>query len=570
MQLFAPADRRVRGSLSLLVIGAALCVGAPCVAQEEPLERAVAPPEAAPGTLVLSAPELAGTEIIQVNVGAGGMNIVGDAANEPSIAVDPTAPNRMVIGWRQFDTISNSFRQAGYAWTNDGGRTWNNDGPLTPGVFRSDPVLDADRDGVLYYYSLSGNNFLCDIFTSTDGGQTWSSPTPAFGGDKAWLDIDTSGAMTDGNLYVAWSTAANPFPPNQFTRSFDGGATFGGPFELPNPKPIWGTMDVDRDGTLYLGGRVGSTVRVLKSTNAGMSAMTPTFDIVSIVPLDGSIQLGGGPNPQGLLGQVWVTVDKSGGASDGNVYVLASVGNASDPNDVRFSRSTDGGLTYEPSARLNDDPPGAWQWFGTMSIAPNGRLDAVWYDTRDATAGMFESVLYFTSSEDAGVTWSPPEAMSPDFDPHVGWPSQNKLGDYIQLVSDDVGAHLAWAATFNGEQDVYYTRIGDYDCNGNGVGDSEDLMTGAAEDCNGNEIPDSCEIAAGAAPDLNGNGVPDECDCYPDCDQTTGAGVLDIFDFLCFQDAFVSGNPYADCDENMVLDVFDFLCFQDAFIAGCP
>ena len=40
---------------------------------------------------------------VQVNVTDNGENIVGDTANEPSIAVDPTDPRRMVIGWRQFD-----------------------------------------------------------------------------------------------------------------------------------------------------------------------------------------------------------------------------------------------------------------------------------------------------------------------------------------------------------------------------------------------------------------------------------------------------------------------------------
>jgi hypothetical protein len=54
--------------------------------------------------------------------------------------------------------------------------------------------------------------------------------------------------------------------------------------------------------------------------------------------------------------------------------------------------------------------------------------------------------------------------------------------------------------------------------------------------------------------------------CYPDCDGNTA---IDVFDFLCFQDAFVMGDPYADCDENTTLDIFDFLCFQDAFTAGC-
>jgi hypothetical protein len=55
--------------------------------------------------------------------------------------------------------------------------------------------------------------------------------------------------------------------------------------------------------------------------------------------------------------------------------------------------------------------------------------------------------------------------------------------------------------------------------------------------------------------------------CYADCD---GNEVLDVFDFLCFQDAFVAMDPYADCDGNSAFDVFDFLCFQDAFVTGCP
>ena len=55
--------------------------------------------------------------------------------------------------------------------------------------------------------------------------------------------------------------------------------------------------------------------------------------------------------------------------------------------------------------------------------------------------------------------------------------------------------------------------------------------------------------------------------CYPDC---TGEGTLDIFDFLCFQDAFTVMDPYADCTGEGTFDIFDFLCFQDAFTIGCP
>ncbi len=62
--------------------------------------------------------------------------------------------------------------------------------------------------------------------------------------------------------------------------------------------------------------------------------------------------------------------------------------------------------------------------------------------------------------------------------------------------------------------------------------------------------------------------------CYPDCDTSTGVGVLDIFDFLCFGNRFSAADPYAcDCDTSTgmgVCDIFDFLCFGNAFNNGCP
>jgi hypothetical protein len=51
--------------------------------------------------------------------------------------------------------------------------------------------------------------------------------------------------------------------------------------------------------------------------------------------------------------------------------------------------------------------------------------------------------------------------------------------------------------------------------------------------------------------------------CYVDCN---GDDQRDIFDFLCFQNAFDQGDPYADCDGDGELTLFDFLCFQNAFV----
>ena len=90
----------------------------------------------------------------QANVDANGNNIVGDAANEPSIAVDPTDSNKMTIGWRQFDTWTSNFRQGGWGYTTDGGVHWTFPGVLENNVFRSDPVLDSNELGTFFYLSL--------------------------------------------------------------------------------------------------------------------------------------------------------------------------------------------------------------------------------------------------------------------------------------------------------------------------------------------------------------------------------------------------------------------------------
>src|SRR6476659_5456419 len=60
----------------------------------------------------------------QANVDGNGQNITGDAANEPSISIDPTDPNKMTIGWRQFNSVASNFRQAGWGFTTNRGVSW--------------------------------------------------------------------------------------------------------------------------------------------------------------------------------------------------------------------------------------------------------------------------------------------------------------------------------------------------------------------------------------------------------------------------------------------------------------
>ncbi|MBL9031675.1 MAG: choice-of-anchor B family protein [Phycisphaerae bacterium] len=63
------------------------------------------------------------------------------------------------------------------------------------------------------------------------------------------------------------------------------------------------------------------------------------------------------------------------------------------------------------------------------------------------------------------------------------------------------------------------------------------------------------------------------CACYANCDGSTTLPVLNVNDFVCFQNKFAAGDLYANCDGSVtppVLNVNDFVCYLNAFAAGCP
>jgi hypothetical protein len=438
----------------------------------EPLEKYNMPP--APPRKIQTSPrrisQFGVFTSFQANVDAGGNNILGDAANEPSISVDPTDGNKMVIAWRQFNSINSDFRQAGWGYTTDGGTTWTFPGVLENNIFRSDPVTHCDETGKFFYLSLQSDqnqSFFCDdVWNSTDGGQLWTQGGPGHGGDKEWLTIDKTGGTGHGFQYQFW-TGFFACDSGEFTRSTDGGLTWMTPINVPNNADT-GALDVDTNGNLLLAGG-GSPFWCIRSSNAQNGNVTPTFDQTTQVNLGGDL-IQGGINGIGLCGQTFVAVDRSGTATNNYVYVLASVEpfSATNGTDVMFARSTDGGATFSAPHRINDDPinQNKWHFFGTLSVAPNGRIDVVWLDTRNA-ANNTDSQLFYSFSTDGGATWAPNVQVSNTFNPQAGFPNNQKIGDYITIVSDNTGGNVAYAATFNEnpsavgghEQDVYYVRV---------------------------------------------------------------------------------------------------------------
>ena len=409
----------------------------------------------------------------QVNVNASGQNIVGDAANECSISVDPTNGNKKTVAWRQFYDVSSNFRQGGWGYTTNNGATWTFPGVLENNVFRSDPVTKSDEVGNFFYLSLQSNvqeSFFCDdLWRSLNGGQSWtllSGEKGGGGGDKQWFTIDKTTGPGHGFQYQSDDGINCSGGGVQFQRSVDGGITWQSPIVIPN-SPTDGTLDVDSNGNLFIGGEGSNTFFCERSSNAQIATQTPKFDQGTPVNMGGFLGFGG-INPAGLDGMVFLAIDHSGGSTNNNIYMLASVvPSGRSTTDVMFVRSTDGGLTFSAPKKINDDTfnPSKWHWFGTISVAPNGRIDAVWYDSRNA-ANNTDSQLFYSWSTDAGVTWAPNVAVSNSFDPSEGYPNQSKIGDYITMVSDNTGADVAYSATFNfnasrnqHEEDVYYVRV---------------------------------------------------------------------------------------------------------------
>jgi hypothetical protein len=484
----------------------------PVVVELPPLPRQTSP--WLPRALVRQRIERGGHLSVQVNVDDGA-NVWGDAANEPTLAVDPTAPSRMVVAWRQFDSVLSDHRTLGAAYSSDGGRSWTVAEPPDPGVFRTDPVLAAAGDGTFYLYSLGEGLDHCELLVSTDGGRTWTDPVAVYGGDKPWLITDTFEPDGPGSgrthVYAAWSDGYSCCGDRVLTRSVDGGVSFSEPVSMA-PIPTWGSLAVGPGHELYVAGVVDIfSLGVVRWASAGDPSAAAALDVVTM-PLEGFFPFNAEPNPEGLAGQVWIVADTSGGPYQGSLYVLSPVVPMSaDPLDLHLLRSRDGGDTWDPPIRVPAADPGQWQWFGTLSIAPTGRLDVVWVETLDPAVPR-RGELHWSSSSDGGDTWTAPEAITPPFDSHIGWPVQRRLGDYFHMVADAVGVDLAYAATFNGEQDVYFTRLGPTDCNRNGIADDIDIASGAASDCDADRVPDSCLLVSGAVPDLDGNGVPDPCD----------------------------------------------------------
>ena len=151
--------------------------------------------------------------------------------------------------------------------------------------------------------------------------------------------------------------------------------------------------------------------------------------------------------------------------SGGDLYVVyASDPAGTDAADVFFKRSTNGGSTWSPPVRLNDDvETNAHQFFPWLAVGPDGVVHVVWYDTRSVYDGPTnaEINLFYTSSSDGGDTWSANKRVSAQgFVPNSGDQFGGAfIGDYNGIAATTAAAHPVWTGYRGQDQDIFYATI---------------------------------------------------------------------------------------------------------------
>jgi hypothetical protein len=360
---------------------------------------------------------------------------------------------------------------------------------------------------------------------------------------KPDLAIDTFATLPDGrpnpnygSLYEVWSRyyPAGQFPnqPNatggsliMIAVSRDGGQSWQTQLQTPvgNAQPVtviqggeilsdgvgpipgqgavnWSHVTVGPAGDVYVSLFMREGYWVFHSTDGGQSFVAP--DEQTLDPADsGTRGLPFGPigridplTTAGLFDNHFRTQVVRTLVADmtrpGSVYAAEAVlnrdtsGQTLDPADVRFSRSSDGGLTWQstfglggqPAAVLNDDNGGqlarglsddvvTGQALPRLAVDAQGDIVALWYDTRRDPANHLLDVFAAVST-DGGQSFSPNIRLSDvSFDANAGRFTDATggvdyyLGDALGLAVADGTAYAAWTDTRNGNQDVFFTHF---------------------------------------------------------------------------------------------------------------
>ncbi|MBW3613701.1 MAG: glycoside hydrolase [Actinobacteria bacterium] len=425
-----------------------------------------------------------------------------NAHNSPVLAADPTEPRFVALASR---LDSPDFGCALHL-SGDGGRYWVPAEPvpqLPPGADKCyAPELVFDRKGTLYYLFVglqgTGNSPMgAFLVTSSDRGRSFSSPRPIIGPNntpilgpynymvRMAIDPDHGGR---GRIHLGWlhavappATGGLPAQGNPILASYsdDGGNTFSEPVQVSDPKrqrAVAPALAVGADNAVHL---AYYDLQDDAVDYQGLEGPTwgGTWSLVVATSYDGGKHFERGVVveervvPPGRVMLIFTMPPPALAARGKYVYTAWPDARHGDP-DIFLARSANGARSWKRVQRLNDDPigTGAHQSLVRLSVAPNGRLDAVFYDRRDDVRNILSQV-YYTFSSDRGqgfssnikITSRPSyTGTGPTYESIPSAKGLIEFGSRLGLLSGGSSAVAAWTDTRNEvgrRQDIFSVRL---------------------------------------------------------------------------------------------------------------
>ncbi len=400
-----------------------------------------------------------------------------DAHNSPTLVRNPVKPANLAVS----DRIDTPFFSCALHVSTNGGGSWSRTPiPAPKGeeakCFAPDVTFTADGTLHLAFVTLKGRGNTPNaawLSTSKDGGRTLSKPRKV-AGPLAFQVRLAPDPKRPKRLYMTWLQGEEVAPlrftgtdnPIEAIRSDDGGKSWTRPMRVSagsrrrviTPSPVVGPkgelyvlyLDMGEDDLDYAAGHNGQggppydgrfTLVLTRSRDGGKTWAESVVDR-RVLPIHRFIVFFP-PFPS-------VAVDKRG-----RIYAAFHDNRLGDPDVMLWSLKPGDGSRWEGPRRINNTKKhdGTWQYLPKLSVAPNGRLDALYYDRR-ADRKNIDNQVSLQSSSDGGKTFSPAIRLSSSgFDSRIGFGAKEglpDLGSRLGLVSDDRFALGLWTDTRSG------------------------------------------------------------------------------------------------------------------------
>lgn len=399
------------------------------------------------------------------------IRIDGPQSNSPeevTIAINPANP----------DVLAGGANISHFYYSFDGGFSWGEKHLSSSLGVWGDPCVLFDSLGNLYYAHLSNpvTGYWIDrivVQKSTDNGITWNDGAGVGlvvpkNQDKEWLAVDLSQSQYKGNIYMTWTEfddygSSNPNDSSRirFSKSTDQGETWSDAITISDRSG--NCIDDDNttegavptvgvNGEIYVSWAGPLGLMFDKSLDGGETWGTDIF--ISDIPGGWAFTVSGISRCNGLP----ITMcDISDSPYQGYIYSCwGDQRNGTTDTDVFFSRSTDGGETWSPALRVNDDNTNRHQFFPWMTIdQTTGIIWGVFYDRRNTTSTNTD--VYVVKSIDGGQSFENFKVSESSFTPT----SSVFFGDYSNIAAWDKKIYPIWSRLHSGQLSVWTTIIED-------------------------------------------------------------------------------------------------------------